>query len=237
VHGYTYPLGRDETCIRNGDFNLKCKICNTELQLVGTDEQAQINPLSIYAITKHQQEQMVMLMGKTLALPTVSLRYQNVFGPGQSLSNPYTGILSIFSTRLLNGNDLEIYEDGLESRDFVFIEDVVDATILCLEKSASDNQIFNIGSGKNTSVYKVAESLRDLLNPKCKIKITGKYRLGDIRHNYADLSKIKETVGFIPKYSFEQGISEFVSWVKSQRLEKDNYEKSVEELRTKGLLK
>jgi len=237
AHGYTYPLDRVERCIRNGDFNLKCKVCNTELQLVGTDEKSQINPLSIYAITKHQQEQMVMLMGKTLEIPAVSLRYQNVFGPGQSLSNPYTGILSIFSTRLLNGNDLEIYEDGLESRDFIFIEDVVDATILCLENSAADNQIFNVGSGKNTSVYKVAESLRELLNPKCQIRITGNYRLGDIRHNYADLSKIKDTLGFVPKYSFEQGISKFVSWVKNQRIEKDNYEKSVKELRIKGLLK
>jgi len=176
-------------------------------------------------------------MGKTLEIPAVSLRYQNVFGPGQSLSNPYTGILSIFSTRLLNGNDLEIYEDGLESRDFIFIEDVVDATILCLENSAANNQVFNVGSGKNTSVYKVAESLRELLNPKCQIRITGNYRLGDIRHNYADLSKIKDTLGFVPKYSFEQGISKFVSWVKNQRLEKDNYEKSVKELRIKGLLK
>ena len=237
VHGYTYPLGRDETCIRNGDFNLKCKICNTELQLVGTDEQAQINPLSIYAITKHQQEQMVMLMGKTLALPTVSLRYQNVFGPGQSLSNPYTGILSIFSTRLLNGNDLEIYEDGLESRDFVYIDDVVSATILALEKEVADHQVFNVGSGVPTTVSKVANTLKSLYDSDVNISVSGKYRLGDIRHNYADLSKIENVLGFIPKFDFVTGLTFFVNWVKTQEVVEDNYDKSVVELRNKGLIK
>jgi dTDP-L-rhamnose 4-epimerase len=147
-------------------------------------------------------------MGKTLNIPAVALRYQNVYGPGQSLANPYTGILSIFSTRLLNGNDIDIYEDGEESRDFVFIDDVVDATVLSLEKKEANNQIFNVGSGVAITVSQVANTLKSLYTSDVEIKVSGKYRLGDIRHNYADLSKIK-----------------------------DKYDKSITELRSKGFMK
>jgi len=180
---------------------------------------------------------MILLMGKTLNIPAVALRYQNVYGPGQSLSNPYTGILSIFSTRLLNGNDIDIYEDGQESRDFVFIDDVVNATILALEKKEANHQVFNVGSGVATSVSEVANLLKSLYGSDVKISVSGKYRLGDIRHNYADLSKIRNTLGFSPKYDFQKGISEFVEWVKTQEIKEDKYDKSVEELKLKGLIK
>ena len=140
--GYIYPSKRDEKDMKNGVFNIKNSICNSQLQLVPTDELSNINPLSVYAITKHQQEQMVMLLGEALGIPSDALRYQNVYGPGQSLSNPYTGILSVFSTRLLNKNDLDIYEDGLQSRDFVYIDDVVDATILAIEKDEASGEIY-----------------------------------------------------------------------------------------------
>ena len=237
IHGDQYPLRRKEIDMERAEFNPKCEICNVELNLLATDEKSKINPSSIYGINKQQQEQMVMLMGDSLGIPSVAFRYQNVYGPGQSLSNPYTGILSIFSTRILNGNNLEIYEDGLESRDFVFIDDVVDATILGIEKEEANGEIFNVGSGVATTVMEVANSLKKFYNSEINISISGKYRLGDIRHNYADLNKAKNLLGFTPKYNFQKGISEFVSWVKTQEVMEDKYEKSIQELKDKGLIK
>ncbi len=236
-HGVQYPNERKEKDMDNGEFNPKCIVCNTELQLVATDEYSEIHPSSIYGINKQQQEQMVMLMGASLGIPAVAFRYQNVYGPGQSLSNPYTGIISIFSTRILNGNDIDIYEDGKESRDFVYIDDVVDATILGLENDVANGEVFNVGSDEVTTVLTVAKTLKKLFNATTVINVSGNYRLGDIRHNLADLTKIKTLLGFTPKYNFQQGISEFVTWVKTQKVEKDKYEQSKQELQAKGLMK
>ena len=237
VHGEKYPANRKEKDLFNGDFNLKCDICNTDLNLLATDEKSKVNPASIYGITKYQQEQMVLLMGKSLGISSTAFRYQNVYGPGQSLANPYTGILSIFSTRILNGNDIEIFEDGLESRDFVYIDDVVDATILGIENEKANGQIFNVGSGESTKVIDVAESLRKLFNKDVNISVSRKYRIGDIRHNYADLTKLSKLLNFSPKYNFERGLLEFVNWVNVQTIQEDRYEKSIRELKNKGLIK
>ena len=237
IHGTQYPLQRKEKDMEKREFTPKCNVCDLELNLLATDEKSKIHPSSIYGINKQQQEQMVMLMGESVGIPSVAFRYQNVYGPGQSLSNPYTGILSIFSTRILNGNNLDIYEDGLESRDFVFIDDVVDATILGIEKEQANGEVFNVGSGVATTVIEVAESLKKFFDSNISISISGKYRLGDIRHNYADLKKAKNLLGFTPKYNFQKGISEFVNWVKTQEIMEDKYEKSVQELKDKGLMK
>ena len=236
-HGIIYPNERKDADMAKGNFNPICNKCNKELILKATDENSKIHPSSIYGITKQHQEQMILLIGKTLKIPAVALRYQNVYGPGQSLANPYTGILSIFSTRLLNRNDIDIYEDGEESRDFVFIDDVVDATVLSLEKKEANNQIFNVGSGVAITVSQVANTLKSLYTSDVEIKVNGKYRLGDIRHNYADLSKIKNALGFIPKFNFKAGVTKFVKWVKTQELKEDKYDKSITELISKGFMK
>jgi len=236
-HGVVYPNERVASNMMKGKFDLFCDVCGGELDLMPTDENSKIHPSSIYGITKQQQEQMILLMGKSLGIPAVALRYQNVYGPGQSLSNPYTGILSIFSTRMLNGNDIDIYEDGEESRDFVFIDDVVEATILALEKEEANHQIFNVGSGEATSVTQVANSLKKLYDSNVNISIGGSFRLGDIRHNYADLNKIKNLLGFTAKFDFQTGISRFVDWVKTQEVKEDKYEQSLNELKNKGLIK
>ena len=236
-HGVVYPNERVASNMMKGKFDLFCDVCGGELDLMPTDENSKIHPSSIYGITKQQQEQMILLMGKSLGIPAVALRYQNVYGPGQSLSNPYTGILSIFSTRMLNGNDIDIYEDGEESRDFVFIDDVVEATILALEKEEANDEVFNVGSGEATTVKEVADSLKKFYNSDINISISGKYRLGDIRHNYADLTKAKNLLGFSPKYDFQEGIFEFVKWVKNQEIKEDKYDKSITELKSKGLIK
>ena len=232
-----FPEQRRDIDMAKGKFNLFCNKCNEPLQLLATDEDSKANPSSIYGITKLQQEQMILLMGKTLGIPAVALRYQNVYGPGQSLSNPYTGILSIFSTRLLNGNDIDVYEDGAESRDFIFINDVVDATVLALEKKEANHLTFNVGSGVAVTVLQLANTLKSLYNSDVEIKISGKYRLGDIRHNYADLSKIKNTLGFNPKFTFQAGVAKFVEWVQTQDIVQDEYETSIKKLKVKGLIK
>ena len=232
-----YPKSRKIKDLDQGIFNLLCEYTNQDMKPMPTDEDSLINPKSIYALTKYTQEKMILLISESLLINPVVLRYQNVFGPGQSLSNPYTGILSIFSTRILNGNDLDVYEDGLESRDFVYIDDVVDATILGIENERANGEIFNVGSGVATTVKEVAESLKKFYNSSININISGKFRLGDIRHNYADLSKIESLLGFKPKYDFQKGIAEFVSWVQTQEIKEDKYESTVKELKDKGLMK
>lgn len=231
-----YPASRGEEQMQQKRFEPIDESGN-ELTVVATDENSKINPLSLYGITKYNQEQYVSMMCGAAKIPFVILRYQNVYGPGQSLKNPYTGILSIFSTQIKNGNNINVFEDGLESRDFVFVDDVVNATILGIEKQEANNEVFNVGSGVATSVLTVAETLKRLYVSNVEIKTTGNYRIGDIRHNFAALKKIKSKLNFVPKTNFESGIKLFADWVNTQQIEKDNYEKSMAELSSKGLLK
>jgi dTDP-L-rhamnose 4-epimerase len=202
-----------------------------------TDENSKIHPSSIYGVTKQVQEQMFLITGNSLGIDTVSLRFQNVYGAGQSLSNPYTGILSIFSTRIKNGNDINIFEDGLESRDFVYIDDVVASIILAIESKNVSDQSYNVGSGVCTNVLTVAEMLKNIYQSDSNINVSGNYRVGDIRHNYADLTKIKRDLGFSPRINFEQGIKKFTDWVNLQDVQSDLYEQSIDEMKKKGLYK
>jgi dTDP-L-rhamnose 4-epimerase len=237
THKSVYPKNRLYADLLRGDFELKCPICSQPINLLPTDEESPLSPLSIYAITKQCQEQMVTKICDSIDIPTVIFRYQNVYGTGQSLANPYTGILPIFSTIILNRNDLNIFEDGHQVRDFVYIDDAIEATIRGLEKDEANNQIFNVGSGEKISVLKIAETLQEKYNLGTQIKIGGDFRLGDIRHNYADLSKIKLKLGFEPKYSLSEGLSKFVAWVKTQEIHSNGYDRSIEELKITGMLK
>jgi len=236
-HGVVYPVERTNEDMAKGDFTSKCPICGVSVELLPTCEESKLHPTSVYGITKLNQEQMVLTVGKSLGIPSVAFRYQNVYGPGQSLSNPYTGILSIFSTRIKNGNEISIFEDGKESRDFVYIDDIVDATILGIENENANYNVFNVGTGERTDVLTVAKTLIEKYEVSVEIKVTGNYRLGDIRDNYADLSKIKKQLGFTPKIMFAEGISNFVKWVNLQNVKTDNYEESIEIMKRKGLYK
>ena len=234
--GVVYPNNRKDEDMQAGDFSVKCPKCNNKIELLATDEQSMINPISIYGITKYTQENLISVTCKALKIPYVILRYQNVYGPGQSLLNPYTGILSVFSTRIRKGsNNLDIFEDGIESRDFVYIDDVVDATILSIGKKEAYYEIFNVGSGCSISILEVARTLKNSYNSEINIKISGNYRAGDIRHNYADLIKIRSKLGFEPKVNFKVGINKFINWVERQNVEKDLYKKSISEMKDKGL--
>jgi dTDP-L-rhamnose 4-epimerase len=234
--GVVYPNHRKEEDMLAGNFHVTYKGFSN-LKLVGTDEESKIHPSSVYGITKQNQEQMIMTVCPTLGIAPVAFRYQNVYGPGQSLSNPYTGILSIFSTQIRNGNGIQIFEDGKETRDFVFIEDVVNATILGIEKEKANNEIFNVGTGEAIDVLTVAKTLIDAYKIKVPVKVSGKFRLGDIRHNYADMSKIKDLLGFEPQIFFKEGIQYFTKWVLNQKIEEDNLESSLIEMKKKGLMK
>lgn len=235
--GFVYPRSRTEENLAKADFECKYAGCIEPLRLVGTTEDSKIHPTSVYGITKQVQEQLVMCICPTIGIEPVAFRYQNVYGPGQSLSNPYTGILSIFSTRIKNDNPINIFEDGKESRDFVYIDDVVDATILGLENENANGISFNVGTGAATDVLTVAYTLIEKYEIKVPVFVNGNYRLGDIRHNFADMTLAKMVLGFEPKWSFAEGIGQFVRWVNQQDVQDDKYEQSIEVMKSKGLYK
>jgi dTDP-L-rhamnose 4-epimerase len=232
-----YPLQRQKENLDKGFFEVTYEGYPGKLKLMATDEESKIHPSSVYGITKQNQEQLVMTVCPSIGIQPVAFRYQNVYGPGQSLSNPYTGILSIFSTQIKNKKGINIFEDGYESRDFVFIDDVVQATILGIEEDAANAQVFNVGAGIPTTVLQVARTLISSYGEEVPLQVTGNYRSGDIRHNYADITKIKRLLGFNPSVSFEEGIRLFTLWVNNQDIKKSRYDESLKELKEKGLMK
>ena len=235
--GMVFPNDRKDEDMSMGDYECHCPKCGKPVRLVATTEDSAIHPSSVYGITKQVQGQLVHLVCPTIGVESVSFRYQNVYGPGQSLTNPYTGILSIFSTRIKNLNPINIFEDGMESRDFVYIDDVVDATIKGLEVPEANGHVFNVGTGVSTDVVTVAKTLCEKYGVEVPITVSGNYRLGDIRHNYADITLAKDVLGFEPKWNFSDGIAQFANWVNQQEIKEDKYEASIEEMKQKGLYK
>jgi dTDP-L-rhamnose 4-epimerase len=237
LNAFVYPKHRVPEHMDNGDFEVKYPGCSQPLELVATDEDSKIHPSSVYGITKQNQEQLVMTVCPTIGIAPVAFRYQNVYGPGQSLTNPYTGILSIFSTLIKTGKKINIFEDGKESRDFVFIDDVVKATYQGIIDDKANGEVFNVGTGIATDVLTVAKTLIKGYGKEIQLQISGNYRLGDIRHNFASLDKIKAKLNFNPSFSFEDGITKFIDWVNSQEIKQDKYDQSIQEMKSKGLLK
>lgn len=237
LNAYVYPTSRTTADMDKGDFEVKYPGAKSPLELVATDEQSRIHPSSVYGITKQNQEQMIMTVCPTIGIAPVAFRYQNVYGPGQSLSNPYTGILSIFSNLINQGKEINIFEDGKESRDFVFIDDVVSATFAGIASDNANNKVYNVGTGVATDVMTVAKTLMRHYKKETALKISGNYRLGDIRHNFADLTRIKEDLGYSPAVNFDQGIKKFADWVSGQNATYGGYEESLSEMKSKGLLK
>lgn len=235
--GDVYPGDRKDEDMAKRDFECHCPKCGGKLKLVATTEDSAIHPSSVYGIAKQVQGQLVHLVCPTIGVDSVSFRYQNVYGPGQSLSNPYTGILSIFSTRIKNNNGINIFEDGMETRDFIYIDDVVDATILGLEVPEANGHVFNVGTGVATDVLTVAKTLCKEYGIEVPITVSGNYRLGDIRHNYADITLARTILGFSPKWNFYDGIAQFCKWVDKQDIQEDKYDVSIEEMKQKGLYK
>jgi dTDP-L-rhamnose 4-epimerase len=231
-----YPGHRKEVDMKAGRFEIYDPRNNEPLKSIATDEESLIHPSSVYGITKQVQEQLVMTVCPLLGIEPVALRYQNVYGPGQSLSNPYTGILSIFSNLIMQRGTINIFEDGLESRDFVFIDDVVDATIRAMEHENAAGHVFNVGSGVQTTVLMVVEQLFGAFGVETEFKVTGNFRLGDIRHNVADLTKIARVLGYHPRVDFAEGIRRFAAWAATQGPKSSAYERSLAEMRERGLM-
>ena len=230
------PDRRHESDLMSGLFDVTHPGAGP-LRMIPTAEDAKLHPSSVYGITKQMQESLVMTVAPTIGVAGVALRYQNVYGPGQSLTNPYTGILSIFSTRIRQGKPINIFEDGLESRDFVYIDDVVTATAEALESDTANDRVFNVGSGVATTVNEVVTELMSALGTQVPVDISGNFRLGDIRHNVADISQIRTALGWSPRVSFAEGLANFVSWVQTQAVTDGGYERSLAEMRQKNLLK
>lgn len=235
-HGIVYPENRQTEDMKNGRFEPLCPMCGTDCQMVATDEISRINPSSFYGITKQMEEQMVLLFAKTLGISGFALRYQNVYGPGQSLKNPYTGILAIFSNLARANEPIYVFEDGQESRDFVYIDDVAEATWRCVSPDTHGVEALNVGSGQATTVLEVVEETTKFFNSSSQVSVTGAFREGDIRHNIADITKVSNVLGFAPQWTFAQGIQLFLSWANSQSVVAGEYEKSLKEMRDRGLM-
>lgn len=234
-HGVIYPKSRAVEDMQHGDFSMHCPICYKTLKLVPTDENSKVMPSSLYAFTKYAQEKMIETMCKAMDIEYTIFRFQNVYGVGQSLKNPYTGILSIFSTLLLENKKINIFEDGLESRDFINVEDIAEAVVKSLNVQSTNGEIINLGSGKGTTVIEIEQMLKKMYNSDSDVSVTGDFRVGDIAHNIADITKAKKLLEFEPKVTLENGLREFSQWVRKQDIDNSNYEHSLNEMEESGM--
>ena len=237
-HGEVFPNERSLSLISNGIFDPICPVCARHVSVSRTTERAAIKPMSFYGLTKHVQEEAVLLFARTKNINGFGLRYQNVYGPGQSLKNPYTGILAVFSNLARQHHQIDVFEDGLESRDFVYIDDVVEATKRAAMFKSKFVGAINVGSGVSTSVIQIAESIKAFFNSKSSINVSGKYRIGDIRHNIADTRLLHDLLNYQPKTEFNEGLRSFLAWADSQPAgDRADYTRSLAELIDKGLIK
>ena len=215
--GVINPKLRSLEQLRERRWDFECPNCSSSLSPALTNEEKPLFPSSVYAITKQDQEQFCLTVGRAYGIPTVALRYFNVYGPRQALSNPYTGVCAIFSSRLLNDQRPMIFEDGEQTRDFVHIKDIVQANLLALETDGADYQAVNIGTGVSVSIREIAEMLARGLGKSIEPEVVGKYREGDIRHCVADISRARLLLGYKPQVTLEQGIPELLDWVREQQ--------------------
>jgi dTDP-L-rhamnose 4-epimerase len=235
-HGVVYPAARSRADMQAGKFEPHCPICGVDTSIVPTPEDAPFSPSSLYGLTKQVQEQMVLMYAKSLNINGFALRYQNVYGPGQSLKNPYTGILAIFSNQARSGQPINIFEDGEETRDFVYVDDVVEATVRCLQSPPCNPVALNVGSGIPVSVKEVVDRIIAFFDSKSTAQVTGAFREGDIRHNCADIERLRTLLGFVPETRFADGLKQFLAWASTQPLAAGAYERSLDEMRKVGLM-
>ncbi|MCX7826405.1 MAG: SDR family NAD(P)-dependent oxidoreductase [Verrucomicrobiae bacterium] len=233
-HGIVRPPLRSERDVAGGVWELRCPQCGGIAKPAPTPETASLVCNSIYAQTKKDQEEMVLMFGRTYGLPAVALRYFNVYGPRQSLSNPYTGVCEIFMSRIKNGRRPVVYEDGGQTRDFVSVHDIVQANLLAMEKPSADGQVFNVGTGKPISVAEVARVLARVYGADIEPEITGRFRKGDVRHCFPDIGKARALLGYEPRVGFDAGMRELAEWSR-QTQAKDRFKQAALELKKRGL--
>jgi dTDP-L-rhamnose 4-epimerase len=233
--GDAAPPPRPVEQMKAKQWETRCPYCGQTVSPVPTREDKPLQCTSIYALSKKDQEEMTLLFGRTYGIPAVALRYFNIFGPRQALSNPYTGVAAIFASRMLNGKAPVILEDGQQMRDFVSVHDIVRANLLAMENSGADGKPLNIGSGNPVTIREIAVELGRALGMTLPADITGKYRAGDVRHCFADISRATELLGYSPRTNLRQGIDELAGWLQSQQAE-DNVDQAMEQLNVRGLV-
>lgn len=235
--GPVAPRIRGEAQLAARAWEQQCPVCGEQVRSIPTPEDKALYRDNIYSMTKYHQEEMVLLIGKTYGIPAVAPRFFNVYGPRQSLSNPYAGVAAIWLSRLLNEKQPVVFEDGGQLRDFVSIHDVVDCLVLMLEKPGADYLPVNVGSGTAISILEIARVLQRLLGSSVEPLVTNTGRTFDIRHNTADITRARQTLGFEPKVSLEDGFGELIAWARTTPdVAVDFFDRALEELAQKGLL-
>jgi dTDP-L-rhamnose 4-epimerase len=235
--GPVAPVIRPEAQLARRDWEQRCPACGAHVASVPTPEGKALYRDNIYSMTKYHQEEMVLLIGRTYGIPAVAPRFFNVYGPRQSLSNPYAGVAAIWLSRLLNGKSPVVFEDGGQLRDFVSVHDVVDCLVLMLEQPGADFLPVNVGSGEAVTILDVARLLQRLLGSDIEPQITQAGRRFDIRHNTADITRARETLGYAPKVALEEGFGELIEWARTTPdVAEDFFDTALRELQEKGLL-
>jgi dTDP-L-rhamnose 4-epimerase len=235
AHGPQAPRPRPKAQLEARDWEVRCPACQRPLAPAPTDEEKPLQPTSVYATTKRDQEELVLNVCRAYGIPAVAFRYFNIYGPRQALSNPYTGVAAIFSSRLLNDQPPLIFEDGRQSRDFTHVSDIVQANLLALGSDRADGEVLNVGTGRATPLLALFELLRDFLGKRLEPEIKNQFREGDIRHCYADISRIRQRLGFEPGVPLEKGVEDLVGWAKGARAE-DKRAEALAELASRKLI-
>jgi dTDP-L-rhamnose 4-epimerase len=214
--GVSFPPLRGSRQLEFHQWEVQCPAGHGALESLPTDEKKPLHPGSVYAISKRDHEELFLCVGRAYRVPTVALRLFNIYGPRQALNNPYTGVGAIFCGQLLAGELPIIFEDGNQLRDLVHVSDVIQASLLAMERSEADYEVLNVGSGSSISIRELADLLIERLAPGSKAEILGRYRQGDVRHCYADITKAKRLLGYSPKVPLERGIGDLIEWVSQQ---------------------
>ena len=236
THGLVFPPVRPVEQLRVADWTVHCPLCNAPTTSAPTPEEAPVGGETVYGLTKVDQEKLVLLWGKQVGVPTVALRYSCTYGPRQSIFNPYTGVIAIFCTRLLNGLPPVLYEDGEQTRDFSFVEDIARANWLVAESDKLDGLPVNVGSGKGVAIREVAEQISEALGIRIAPEVNGEFRPGEMRHLTSGTQRIREGVGYAPQTDILTGVGRYLEWIRTQADVKDYFTEAAQLLKTKGIV-
>jgi dTDP-L-rhamnose 4-epimerase len=234
-HGMVFPSVRPIEQLRKGDWQVHCPICGAVTKSAPTPENAPVGGETVYGLTKVDQEKLVLLWGKQVGIPTVALRYSCTYGPRQSIFNPYTGVIAIFCTRLLNNLPPVLYEDGEQTRDFSFVEDIARANLLAAGTEELDGQAVNVGSGKGTTIRRIAELVSDALEIRITPEVNREFRPGEMRHLTSDTARVR-AAGYQPQVELTEGIRRYIDWIGKQSDIRDYFSEALEISRSKGIV-
>jgi dTDP-L-rhamnose 4-epimerase len=234
-HGLVFPPVRAVEQLRKGDWKVHCPICGAITKSVPTPENAPVGGETVYGLTKVDQERLVLLWGKQIGIPTVALRYSCTYGPRQSIFNPYTGVIAIFCTRLLNNLPPVLYEDGEQTRDFSFVEDIARSNLLAAETDKLDGLPVNVGSGLGVSIREIAETISSALKIDIAPELNGEFRPGEMRHLTSDTTRVR-AAGYEPRVDLAEGIRRYIDWIRTQSDIRDYFSEAAKILRSKGIV-